>query len=407
MKRFHRAWAVCLGCMLMLLVSGGLCINVFSVTQPYILAQNGFTNTQTSMITTVRSIAYLLFLSIAPAFFRKTGYRWGLTLAVILAAVSFVVFALAKSLAAYYLAGAIAGMSYGFGSMIPATILMMRWFCSHRGMAIGFCAAGTGVSAVVFSPILSRIIEQYSLRTCFFFESGVSVLTAALVFLLVRESPEDCGLSPFGTKTEAAQKAQSASDIRPTHLRWMLLYGSVVLLGAIAGPGFAHMMILFASSGFSGTQAAFAVSIFGLALMLGKFFYGAACDKLGSSRSNQLFGACLLAGLACCILAGLGSVPVMLAAAVLYGLGVPLCTVGLSVWAADFTEPDQLDKAVQRFQLCYAIGALTFSFMPGAFADLMGSYAPAYIVFFLFGAFSLFVVQLTYRQGRRAETATR
>ena len=93
MKRFHRAWAVCLGCMLMLLVSGGLCINVFSVTQPYILAQNGFTNTQTSMITTVRSVAYLLFLSIAPAFFRKTGYRWGLTLAVILAAVSFVLFA--------------------------------------------------------------------------------------------------------------------------------------------------------------------------------------------------------------------------------------------------------------------------------------------------------------------------
>ena len=56
MKRFHRAWAVCLGCTLMLLVCGGLCINVFSVTQPYILSQNGFTNTQTSMITTVRSV---------------------------------------------------------------------------------------------------------------------------------------------------------------------------------------------------------------------------------------------------------------------------------------------------------------------------------------------------------------
>ena len=95
----------------------------------------------------------------------------------------------------------------------------------------------------------------------------------------------------------------------------------------------------------------------------------------------------------------------MLAAAILFGVGVPLCTVGLSVWAADFTEPDQLGKAVQHFQLWYAIGTLAFSFMPGAFADLTGSYAPAYIVFFLFGAFSLFVVQLTYRQGRKAKTA--
>ena len=54
MKRLHRAWAVCLGCTFMLLICGGLGINAFSVSQPYILAQNGFTNTQTSMITTVR-----------------------------------------------------------------------------------------------------------------------------------------------------------------------------------------------------------------------------------------------------------------------------------------------------------------------------------------------------------------
>ena len=59
MRRLHRAWAVCLGCTLMLLVSGGLCINAFSVTQPYILAQNGFTNTETSMITTACSVTFL------------------------------------------------------------------------------------------------------------------------------------------------------------------------------------------------------------------------------------------------------------------------------------------------------------------------------------------------------------
>ena len=60
MRRLHRAWAVCLGCTLMLLVSGRLCINAFSVTQPYILAQNGFTNTETSMITTACSVTFLL-----------------------------------------------------------------------------------------------------------------------------------------------------------------------------------------------------------------------------------------------------------------------------------------------------------------------------------------------------------
>ena len=60
MKRLHRAWAVCLGCTMMMLVCSGLGVNAFSVSQPYILAQNGFTNTQTSMIVTVRSVMYLL-----------------------------------------------------------------------------------------------------------------------------------------------------------------------------------------------------------------------------------------------------------------------------------------------------------------------------------------------------------
>lgn len=36
-----------------------------------------------------------------------------------------------------------------------------------------------------------------------------------------------------------------------------MLYLGVILIGSIALPGFAHMMILFTSSGFSGAQAAF------------------------------------------------------------------------------------------------------------------------------------------------------
>ena len=174
MKNIRRAWAVCLGCTLALLVCGGLCINAFSVAQPYILAQNGFTNTQTSMITTACSVTFLLCMYVANAYYEKLGYRVGLTLAVLLGAGSFVLFAEAKTLLSYYLAGMLAGVSYGLGAMLPASILMLRWFSSHRGTAIGICAAGTGVSAVVFSPILSALIERFSLRVCFYFEALVA-----------------------------------------------------------------------------------------------------------------------------------------------------------------------------------------------------------------------------------------
>ena len=86
----------CAGCTLMLFVTCGLAFNVFSAAQPYVLAQNGFTNTQTSLITTIRSAAYLLGTFAIGRYYRRFGYRTGCALAAMLACVSFLLFAAAK-----------------------------------------------------------------------------------------------------------------------------------------------------------------------------------------------------------------------------------------------------------------------------------------------------------------------
>ena len=258
MKNIHRAWAVCLGCTLALLVCGGLCINAFSVTQ-------------TSMITTACSVTFLLCMFVVNTYYDKLGYRAGLTLAVLLGVGSFVLFAEARTLPGYYLAGMLAGVSHGLGAMLPASILMLRWFSSRRGTAIGICAAGTGISAVVFSSILSALIERFSLRVCFYFEALMSLLAAGLVFLLIRESPEACGLAPYGTREEASSSEKQKLSIHPSRLRWAMLYLGVILIGSIASPGFAHMMILFTSSGFSGAQAAFSFMPGAIAALTGSY----------------------------------------------------------------------------------------------------------------------------------------
>ena len=106
-KNLRRAMLSCAGCTLMLFVTCGLAFNVFSAAQPYVLAQNGFTNTQTSLITTIRSAAYLLGTFAIGRYYRRLGYRTGCALAAMLACVSFLLFAAAKSLAAYYFAEAV------------------------------------------------------------------------------------------------------------------------------------------------------------------------------------------------------------------------------------------------------------------------------------------------------------
>ena len=403
MKRIHRAWAVCLGCAVMMLVCSGLGVNAFSVSQPYILAQNGFTNTQTSMIVTVRSVTYLLSMFAVRFYYKTFGYRLGMTLSVLLSAASFALFAVAKTLWSYYLAGAIAGLALGFGSVVPATILIVRWFSSHKAVAIGLCSAGTGLATVVFSPILTAITIRYSLTACFFFEAAICALAALLVFLLVQPSPQSCGCAPFGTAKPESAQARALHNIHPSRFRWAMLYLSMAFLGAIASVGFSHMMILYTTAGLPGSLVASAVSLLGFMLMAGKCAYGVICDKLGAPRTNYIFGAMLLAGLLLCTLADLQSTALLFVCAVLYGAGVPLNTVGLTIWATDFSPVELVSRRVQQFQLCYALGSFVFSFMPGIFADLTGSYAPSYVVFFAFGAFALVTVQLTYRQGSRTQ----
>ena len=82
-KSLKRAILSCAGCTLMLFVTCGLAFNVFSAAQPYILTQNGFTNTQTSLITTVRSAAYLLGTFAIGRYYRRLGYRAGCALCVL------------------------------------------------------------------------------------------------------------------------------------------------------------------------------------------------------------------------------------------------------------------------------------------------------------------------------------
>ena len=400
-KNLKKAILCCAGCTLMLLVTGGLAVNVFSAAQPYILAENGFTNTQTSLITTVRSAAYLLGVFIAGWYYRKLDYRIGCTLAAMLAALSFLLFASARSLIAYYLAGAVAGLSYALGSMIPASILMRRWFRSHGGLAIGLCSAGTGLATVVFSPLFTAIAEASSVDRAFSWTAAFCAASAVLVFFLIRSDPAALGLEPWGKAVPESAQARALHALHPSRLRWALLLLAVLLVSGTGATGFAHLMTLYMSEGMDAMRTAAAFSLCGLALMAGKCVCGALCDKLGSYRANYLLFGSFILGCALCVLAPLKSEALMLASAVFLGFGGSLNTIGISIWAGDLSTPERYEKTLRLFQGAYGLGCIVLSFLPGAIADLAGGYAPAYAVFAVMLLYSLFMLQSTYRLAKR------
>ena len=373
-KNLRRALLSCAGCTLMLFVTCGLAFNVFSAAQPYVLAQNGFTNTQTSLITTIRSAAYLLGTFAIGRYYRRLGYRTGCALAAMLACVSFLLFAAAKSLAAYYFAGAVAGVSYALGSMVPASILMRRWFRAFTAITV---AGG---------------VDRGFLWTAAFCAAA-----AVLVFFLIRSDPAALGLEPWGKAAPESTQERALHGLHPSRLRWALLLLAVLLVSGIGATGFTHLMTLYMSEGMDAMRTAAAFSLCGLALMAGKCVCGALCDKLGSYRANYLLFGSFILGCTLCVLAPLKSEALMLASAVFLGFGGSLITVGVSIWAGDLSTPERYEKTLRLFQGAYGLGGIVLSFLPGAIADLAGGYAPAYAVFAVMLLYSLFMLQSTYR----------
>ncbi|MCI8551649.1 MAG: MFS transporter, partial [Lawsonibacter sp.] len=158
-----RPWLVCLGGAVMLFSVMGLGSNVYSVYQPYIIAQNGFTNTQAAWIITTRSLFIVLGMLTASGVCLRLGIRRACTGAMLLLALSRFLFGAATSLPAYLGAAAITGLAYGWGGMIPLSLLINNWFRDRNAFALGLASAGSGLATIVLPAPLTWLIQRWGL----------------------------------------------------------------------------------------------------------------------------------------------------------------------------------------------------------------------------------------------------
>ena len=399
MKKIHYAWAVCFGCALMLFYSGGLCINAFTIYQPYIRAQNGFTNAQTSALITVRSLSAFVSMLLSGWYFKKFSLRTGTLLAGLSVAVGFALYGIAKSYPIYCVAAVLAGAGYALAGVIPMAMIMERWFHKSRMLAVGLCSAATGLAVMGIPQLLTWMIETWGLMTTFLSEAALMGVIAAVVWLLLRDHPSEKGLEPYGAEAEIF-RARKQHGRKLEKRSWLILVPMLLLLGAVNSVAYSHLTMLATAQNFSAQTVAMAISVTGVALIAGKCVYGWIAEKWGTVASNWIFGTSLTVGLFFCCVAE-GNSLLLFAGAGAYAMGVSLATIGTTAWAGDLASMEQYDRTVQLFQILSTAGALIFSTFPGILADRCGgSYVPAFVCFTAFAAFVLLAIQWTYYRTR-------
>lgn len=393
MKKIHYAWFVCAGCALLLFCTSGLSINAFTIYQPYILKLNNFTNSQSSMIITVRNLfSFASFLGVR-FYYKYLPKRTGMAIAGALTVIGFFLFGLAEGFAAYCVAAAVVGISYGLGTMVPITIILSEWFYEKRNTAVAVCSAITGISTLGIPSLIAKLIEKIGIRYTFWIEAGIIALLILISFCLIRNHPQDKGILPYGSDKE---KSVSMPSIGLNASDKLLMIPALLLIGAVMNVSYSHLTVHFTSSGYSPSEAALAVAVSGIVLTVSKILFGRLGDRKSNFFCNYVFSAILIAGLSGFIFIRRG-MPVLFGSTALYSCGLSFTAVGLSVWANDLSSEKDYDKNVQLFQTLYSAGSLLFSPVPGLIADKYnGSYDRAYIMFFVFAFYVIFAVQLTY-----------
>ncbi|MBQ9420444.1 MAG: MFS transporter [Lachnospiraceae bacterium] len=352
----------------------------FNVYTPYLISEGGLTNSQVSVVLMVRNLLTLVSMFLVVPLIRKVDLRMNMTIAIGLAAVSFALFSIAGNFPMFCLAMTFGGLAYGLGGMVSVSIIIKRWFGEHDGLALGICAAGTGLSAVVGAPVLTAMVEGHGMRYSFRMEALFMVVVAALMFLLIRNYPS----KEKEHEVEEIRRAKIADRkhheiFHLSHAEWFMMMLGVLLCGMSYNVS-PYLTVLYREKSFDAATVGWLMSFMGLTLMAGKIVYGEAVDILGRVKSGNIFHGCFVAAVLLCALCIPGNKFMAYAAMALLGIGFPMLSVGLSELAAGTAKEEFYSDGVKQVQIVYMLGSLVFGPVPGMMADAMGNYTAVYFL---------------------------
>lgn len=410
-QHYEKVITIC--CFLFIFTNLGMVSTSFGVYQPYIVQIVG--DTGGMLVLATRTLVALVAIMFVDRYYRLLDCRMGIFVATMLSAVGLAVYSYAGSLPAFLAAAVLTGIGYGFGGMVGMTMLTRRWYTDRVGTAVGFAAVGSGIAGIVVPLVAVRIVENVSLHASFLLESVLAFAVGFIVLALLRNYPEDVGLrrdaagsaastasapdrpAGSGKRASAEQAPIGARMSRPEYRR---VIAAAVCVGIMTVGGPAYVTVYFTDAGISPVLVASLFSLEGVFLTASKFATGRLFDAMGAGRGSAVMFSFIIAGLGCLCAVGLGATAIAPVAVVIYGIGLSLGTVGISVWSLDMANPQNLTRSIKNFQVAYSLGGFLTNTFPGPLKEITGSYLSLYVILLAASVFAAMTIVGTYRKYR-------
>ena len=368
-------YVICFCSCLLIFMSVGLLSNAFPIYFPFIMKEHQFSNTQLSLLTTMRSVTALICMFFTDRYYARLNLKSGILLALSCGIISFVIYGTTDSPLLYDIAAAISGICYGLGGVIPASLLIHRWFSEHAASAMGLAASGTGIASILGPVLITRMVQSIGLSKTFLTEA--CLIAAGTLFLLLTVRNEAPAFP---------EHSDTTSD------------STLISAGVIGLTSYSSLSMLFTTTGHSIEEVSSVLALLGGMLILGKCAFGLVSDRFGSSNALICYGLLLLSGQTLCCFSAVAGPLLLRLTLVFFGLGAAIPGVSIPILTADLCSPADYAKTLKNYQITYTLGGLLTSTLPGILADLTGSYLTSHVLFvFCAAGILLFLVPVHKR----------
>ncbi len=338
---------------------------------------------QMGFISTGNFIGYLFAVFISSRLIDRFGYRKVISTATFIVGCSLILIGFSKSFPAALIAFFIAGMGSGAAN-VPVMSLISHWFLrSMRGRAAGFVVSGSGIGIMltgIIVPYINNTFGESGWRLSWVLLGCMCLLIAAFGWLLIRNHPEDMGLTPLGHNLDQeVEVAKTNIKLSGQKEKVTLLHlGAIYFLFGFTYVIYVTFVIttLISEFGFTESIAGKFWFWFGLIGIGSGPLFGTLSDSIGRAKTLAL--VFLLQSAAHLLLAWTPGLPGIYISIFLFGICAWSVPSIMAATVGDCMGPARAAKAFGSITLLFGIGQISGPALAGILAENSGSFASSY-----------------------------
>jgi MFS family permease len=288
--------------------------------------------------------------------------------------------------------GIVNGIGISFSTIVTTATTVTRWFRRYRGRGIGIALSGSGFSGLAVSAFLDKILRAAggNWRAGWYVVAAAAAIAVLVAFLFVKENPESLGQSTDGI-TEAAVASVTRTDRLATTYPWTASQAyrtPTFWLIAFAGitstyPSFffvAHAILHMRAAGITSKDAAFAMGIFTIATLCGRWIGGLLMDTVNARVAYAIGLALTIVGSYYVLILRPDSLMPAYLAAALYGGSHGWTFSCTGTMTGHYWGPKAFPKVYGAIMLIISGGASPAGVIGGKLFDVYGDYTKAILL---------------------------